>query len=448
MLPYKILVYLLMQLKGNKILFASSALDGHFNPLTGLAKHLQNEGCDVRWYTSTTFKNKLVKLDIPFYPFENVKEFNLEDPAQTVERNAIKDPMEKMNYDFINIFIERGPEFYADILKIHRSFPFDVMVTENAFTGIPFVRQKMNIPVVVIGIVPLPESAAELGPYGLALPPAEDDATVAAYAQQNEFMLNVLFKQAVDAHERTFNQHGIIFERSLFPNLLVKQASLYLQIGAPGFEYQRNELGKNIRFVGALLPYRGSVTNKWYDERLKQYDKIVLVTQGTVEKDTKKLIEPTLDAFTGTDVLVIVTTAGNNTAELRQKYNAPNVIIEDYIPFNDVMPYANVYITNGGYGGALLSLTNKLPMVAAGVHEGKAEICARIGYFKAGVNLNTEFPTMEAIYEAANDVMANEIYRNNAIRICDEMEQFDAESLCAYYIKELLTEQTTLELKA
>src|ERR1700712_4597147 len=148
-----------MQLKGKKILFASTAMDGHFNPLTGLAKYLQKEGCEVRWYTAESFRAKLAKLEIPFFPFEKVQEVNLEDPAQTAARDAIQDPMAKMNHDFIHIFIERGPEYYADILKIYESFAFDLMVTENGFTGIPFVKQKMNIPVVVIGIVPLPENS-------------------------------------------------------------------------------------------------------------------------------------------------------------------------------------------------------------------------------------------------------------------------------------------------
>jgi len=431
-----------MQLRGKKILFASTAFDGHFNPLTGLAKYLQKEGCDVRWYTSEAFRKKLAKLEIPFYPFEKVQLINLDDPSQAEARDAIKDPMEKLNYDFIHIFIERGPEYYTDILKIHESFNFDLMVTENGFTGIPFVKQKMNVPVVVIGIVPLPENSAVLGPYGMALPPATDETTMAAYAQQNDFALNVLFKKTVEIHERTLNERGIKFERSLFTNMLVKQASLYLQIGTPGFEYQRKDLGENIRFVGALLPYQ--VTSQkdkhWSDERLKQYDKIVLLTQGTLEKDTQKLIEPTLEAFKYTDVLVIATTGGSNTAALREKYQAPNIIIEDFIPFSEVMPYAHVYITNGGYGGVMISLSNHLPMVAAGVHEGKAEICARVGYFHAGINLNTETPTMEAIRAAVEEVMGNKRFRIRATEICNEMAQYQSEQLCAEYISELLAE--------
>lgn len=438
-----------MQLKGKKILFASTALDGHFNPLTGLAKFLQKEGCDVRWYTSEHFRAKLAKLEIPFYPFESVYEIDLQDPAQAAPRNAIDDPMEKMNYDFIHFFIERGPEYYADILKIRESFAFDIMVCENAFTGIPFIKQKMNVPVLVVGIVPLAENSTQLGPYGMALPPAIDEATIAEYAKHNDFALNVMLKNTVEVHERTLNEHGIKFERSLFPDLLTKQASRYLQIGIPEFEYQRNDLGKNIRFIGGLLPYQGNNGNHktWSDDRLKQYDKIVLVTQGTVEKDSQKLIEPTLEAFKDTDVLVIATTAGGNTQALKEKYNMPNIIIEDYIPFNDVMPYANAFITNGGYGGTLISLSHKLPIVAAGVHEGKSEVCARIGYFGVGIDLHTETPTKEAIREAAEEVMHNDQYRNKATEIYSSMAQYQSEQLCADYIRDLLTEQAAKEVE-
>ncbi|MER3470210.1 MAG: hypothetical protein C4330_02475 [Chitinophagaceae bacterium] len=57
------------------------------------------------------------------------------------------------------------------------------------------------------------------------------------------------------------------------------------------------------------------------------------------------------------------------------------------------MPYAQTYITNGGYGGVMLGIQNELPLVVAGIHEGKNEINARIDFFKLGINLQTETPT-------------------------------------------------------
>ena len=214
---------------------------------------------------------------------------------------------------------------------------------------------------------------------------------------------------------------------------------MYLQIGIPSFEYKRSDLGDNIRFVGALFPYASPRQGQsWYDERLKKHKKIVLVTQGTIEKDIRKILIPTLEAFKGTDVLVIATTGGTQTTELQEKYPFENFIIEDYIPFDDVMPYANVYVTNGGYGGTLLSIKHKLPIVAAGVHEAKNEVCARIGYFNIGIDLKTEVPSPEAIRDAVNKILVNSSYKDNITKLAEEINRYNANELCAGYIAELL----------
>jgi hypothetical protein len=56
------------------------------------------------------------------------------------------------------------------------------------------------------------------------------------------------------------------------------------------------------------------------------------------------------------ETLLICTAGGSQTAQWRKQYQQHNIIIEDFIPFEDVMPYADVYISNGGYGGVLLGV--------------------------------------------------------------------------------------------
>ncbi len=100
-------------------------------------------------------------------------------------------------------------------------------------------------------------------------------------------------------------------------DLGIKKATLLLQSGTPSFEYKRSDLGKNVRFIGPLLPYSKQKQHVvWFDERLMQYRKIVLLTQGTVEKDVTKLIVPTLEAFKNTDTLVICTTGGSSNKRI------------------------------------------------------------------------------------------------------------------------------------
>ena len=233
-------------------------------------------------------------------------------------------------------------------------------------------------------------------------------------------------------------EHGIEHNNVFLFDLLSQRANYILQSGTPGFEYQRSDMSKNIRFIGSLLPYSNKKTVSWFDERLIKYKRVVLVTQGTVEKDVNKIIVPALEAFKNTQTLVVCTTGGSQTDELKAKYSQDNIIIEDFIPFQELMPYAHAYVTNGGYGGVMLGIQNRLPLVVAGVHEGKNEICARIGYFKYGINLQTETPLPSQIREAVNEVISNKLYQQNINRLAEEFNRYQPNELCSKYVAALL----------
>ena len=126
------------------------------------------------------------------------------------------------------------------------------------------------------------------------------------------------------------------------------------------------------------------------------------------------------------------------TKELQQQYHHDNLIIADFIPFNQAMPYAEVYITNGGYGGVMLGIENKLPLVLAGVHEGKNEINARIGYFGLGINLKTETPTPDRIKSAVGEVFNDPMYKKNVAALGNEFKEYATNELCAAYVREVL----------
>ena len=157
-----------------------------------------------------------------------------------------------------------------------------------------------------------------------------------------------------------------------------------------------------------------------------------------MEKDTSKLLIPTLEAFRNTDRLVIVTTGGTGTEELRSRYPDDNFIIEDFIPFSDVMPYADGYITNGGYGGVMLGIQHELPMVVAGTHEGKNEITARVGYFNLGINLRTETPIPSQIRGSVEKVLHEATYVAHVKQLNREFSKYDPNQLCASYITKIL----------
>ena len=421
--------------KGKRILFASVPADGHFNPLTGIAVHLKSIGYDVRWYTSKTYSDKLNKLNIRHYPFIKALEATGDNMEEIFpERRKYKTTVAKLNFDIINFFLLRSTEYYADIRRIHDLFPFDLMIADCAFSAIPFIKEKMDIPVISIGILPLSETSKDLPPSGLGMVPSSSIMGKVKQAAIRWVADNILFKKSTKQLARITAENGLSYEGQTPFDYLVKKATLFLQSATPGFEYHRSDLGKNIRFVGPLLPNLSQGNQKpWFDERLQKYEKVILVTQGTVEKNVEKLLVPTLEAFKGSDTLVVATTGGSGTKALQERYPQTNIIVEDFIPFADVMPYTDVYITNGGYGGIMLGIKNELPLVVAGIHEGKNEICARVGFFKLGVNLKTEKPSPSQLKKAVEEVFANNCYKKNVSRLAKEFAEYNSNEIISEF---------------
>jgi UDP:flavonoid glycosyltransferase YjiC (YdhE family) len=420
-----------------KILFACAPFDGHFSPLTGLAVHLLNEGHDVRWYTQDYYAEKLKKLQISHYPFVLAQQINQVDLEVIFpERKKISNVIKKVNFDIKYVFVKQGPLYYQDIASIENEFDFDLLIADTAFAGVPYVKELMAKPVFSIGVLPLTESSRDLAPGGLGLTPSTSFAGRLKQDILHYVARNILFSASNKISIKTLRDYGIQSKNFVFDEI-IRRSTLVLQSGTPGFEYFRSDMSKNIRFIGPLLPYSARQQEKYTIKTAFKYNRVVLVTQGTVEKDFNKIIVPTLEAFKNTRTLVIATTGGSGTVELRKRYPQENFIIEDFIPFADILPFCDVYITNGGYGGVMLGIQNKVPMVIAGVHEGKNEIAARVGYFKIGVNLKTEKPTAEQILKAVDKVAADVIYKTNVAKLAREFAQYKPESILDGYICKL-----------
>jgi MGT family glycosyltransferase len=413
-----------------KILFGNVPVDGHFNPLTGLALHLKNQGHDVRWYAGNTFASKLEKMGIPHYPFVKAKEinqFNIDEIFP--ERKALKAGIPKLKFDLKNFFIYRGPEYFEDIKKIYEEFRFEVMISDSAFTAGTLVKHKLGVKIVPVGIFPLMQTSKDLAPYGVGLPP---DNSFGGRTKQSimRFMAkNVLFKESTNEFNKIMKSYGAPTYDNIIFDIPIKEGNVYLQSGVPGFEYKRSDTAPTVNFVGMLRTFRDpakkTVAPGWMN-RLDRSKKVILVSQGTMEPDHTKLIHPTLEALKNSDYLVLVATGHQGTAELRKKYPQQNFIIEDFIDFDLVMPQCDLYVTNGGYGGTLFGIEHGLPMVCAGINEGKNEICARIGYFNLGVNLNTENPKPEQLKAAIEKVLADKSYRRNVENLRDEFAKYDS----------------------
>ncbi|MBO9613332.1 MAG: glycosyltransferase [Dyadobacter sp.] len=428
-------------MKLKRILFATVPLDGHFNPLTGLAVHLQQLGHDVRWYVGGHYGARVTKLGLIHYPAVKAPVINQENmDVLFPERAKIKNPIARARFDVKHTFLSPIPGYIDDLLKVHEEWPFDLIVYDLACLGALFVQELLTIKGVAVGVLPLFESESNLPSDNPEQNVFMRSLTRWAKRARIHFQFNMIMKPCSVLFNQLRAQYGLQQEPGFLFDAVFRNASLYLQSGVPGFDYPHRKLSPNVRFVGPLLPNKpnGKATFTQADTTLK-YKRVILVTQGTFERNVDKIIVPTLEAYKNDpETMVIVTTGGSGTAALRERYPQPHFLIEDFIDYDAVMPYASVYVTNGGYGGVMLALQHRLPIVVAGVYEGKDDIAARVRSNGVGIDLRTETPKVSQIRRAVTTVLSDNKYRRQAQQLSEEFRNYPANQMASRYIGELV----------
>ena len=140
---------------------------------------------------------------------------------------------------------------------------------------------------------------------------------------------------------------------------------IFLQFTAEALEFPRSDMPDTIRFAGPLLPSRSGEFKEpaWWAE-LDGSRPVVLITQGTLaNRDFNELIQPALLGLRDENVTVIAATgrSDNNTLDVPK-----NARVASFIPFDRVLPKADVLVTNGGYGAVNHAFSLGVPIVVAG----------------------------------------------------------------------------------
>jgi UDP:flavonoid glycosyltransferase YjiC (YdhE family) len=159
---------------------------------------------------------------------------------------------------------------------------------------------------------------------------------------------------------------------------------------------------------------------------LGEYRRRALISQGTIDTaDFGKLIYPAVEALRDSGMQVVVSTGRQPAGPVRERIGAENVVVEEFLDFDAVLPASDVYVTNGGQGGVLMAISSGVPMVVAGLNEGKGDVNARLAYRGLAEDLRTERPRPEAIRAAVERVLADDAMRDRLAAARAELAALD-----------------------
>jgi hypothetical protein len=117
-------------------------------------------------------------------------------------------------------------------------------------------------------------------------------------------------------------------------------ADRYISPTVPEFDYPRSDLPTKVRYVGAVhpAPSRGFRLPPWWPE----LDGNRPVVQGTIDNaDLSRLLQPTIGALGGEDVVVVATTGGRDFSQIKVPLPM-NTYVTEYIPHDVLLPKVDV----------------------------------------------------------------------------------------------------------
>ncbi|KLU84765.1 glycosyltransferase [Magnaporthiopsis poae ATCC 64411] len=190
-----------------------------------------------------------------------------------------------------------------------------------------------------------------------------------------------------------------------------------------------------VHFVGPLVSRPIATTTNssspdlpaWWDE-MCAHDCVVGITQGTYAVDPTALIFPAIRALRD-DKKILMVVVHKRAEELLTEFDggsssgAPleNVRFAPWIPYDMLLPRCRALVTNGGYGSVTQALSHGVPLVCAGASEDKQDTAARVVAVGAGLDLETDRPSVEQVREAVSLVVNRQSYRERAIAIGEEL---------------------------
>ncbi|HEX4164825.1 MAG TPA: nucleotide disphospho-sugar-binding domain-containing protein [Bryobacteraceae bacterium] len=153
-----------------------------------------------------------------------------------------------------------------------------------------------------------------------------------------------------------------------------------------------------------------------------------------------QLIEPTIAALENEQMTVIVAVGRSDleAISLPQGRTPDNTKIENFIPFEHILPKVDVFVTNGGFGAVNLALSKGVPMVVAGETENKIFTAGRVSWTGTGIDLGTGRPSSEQIRTAVHAVLGDRRYKDNAARLQREFARYNAFDLITKTLQSLL----------
>ena len=404
-----------------KFIVAAPPIAGEVGPLLHIARTLAARGHQITFLSGSLFREAAENAGLAFAALTGDADYDVRDIITARDRSGVAPGTpDELNFGWIHAFVDSMPQQHRDLQKLLEREPDQYLISNVLFLGALPVRRRAPgrrplgwTAVSVVGLAISSDDSTFFGPVPVG--PGED-AKAANRAGNAAF--HTATAPTRDRMNELLRETGATETDESFIDCVYTAADATAVLSVPGFEFHRDDLPAGLHLVGALPvePVAGWEPPAWWSE-LDGSRPVVVVTQGTLANhDLSQLVEPALAALAELDVTVVAAVGRADPAATSIAAPA-NAHVAGFIPFGELLPKADLLITNGGAGGLHSALAAGLPVIVAGATEDKPANAARVAYHRLGLNLGTATPTAEAIRAATTQALTDTEIRDNVAQL-------------------------------
>ncbi len=371
------------QCRALRVLFSCRPLYGHYTPLVGLARTLQNAGHDVRFATAApldgAIRDEGYDVDTVGLSEPEIWEIRLRDLDWSTQiRNPLRQRLVSFGQSFAAFEV---PPRVAGMREVVQRWRPDLLIHETSEFAAPLVGALEGLPVVNHSFGPLVEA----------------DVMVAA-------------GEAAASHWKT---HGLPI-----PDRGGMYGLLYLDITPPSLQFPHIATVPRVQSLRPV-PIRSSEVRPapWLLELGSR--PVVTVTFGTVFNDQLELYRSVIGGLADSEFDVVVA-LGRAPVAASLGPLPHNVQVHEWVSWADLLARSTLVITHGGASSTLGPLSFGLPIVMiplAADHFTNARMAGPSG---AAVVLDAGALTPRGVREAVDTAMGESV-RRAARRVAHEI---------------------------
>jgi MGT family glycosyltransferase len=354
-----------------RYLVYTSPARGHLYPVVPTLEELRRRGHEVVVRTLSSEVGLLRELGF---------EAEAIDPA--IERKVHADwrartPIGALR-DNLQVFLERARHDGPDLRRaIEGERPEALLVDVNAW-GAMAVAESSGMPWATWSPYFLPIPSRDAPPFGLGLPPSRGALGRLRDRLLSPVLFGIYNRQAPEL-DAVRAQLGAPPVRRIERAML--RAPLLLYMTAEPFEYPRSDWPPSVRMVGPGIWEPPAKSPAWLEESKRP---LVLVTCSTEFQNDGKLAQAALEALTGEDVSVVVTTASVDPSPFTPP---PNAHVERFVPHRAVLARAACVVCHGGMGITQKALAAGVPVCVVPFGRDQFDVARHVEVADAGTRL-------------------------------------------------------------